>query len=63
MTMASGRVRLDPGRVERVVAVDDRLGAELAQLLDEVVDERVVVVDEEDPGAHGPAIVPGPGPR
>ena len=37
---------------ERVVAVHDRLGAELAQVLDEVVDERVVVVDDEDPGGH-----------
>ncbi len=31
--------------------MDDRLGAELAQVLHEVVDERVVVVDDEDPGA------------
>ena len=28
--------------------MDDRLCAELAELLDEVVDERVVVVDEQD---------------
>ena len=37
-----------------VVAVDDWLGPELAQVLDEVVDERVVVVDDEDTGGHGP---------
>ena len=62
MTMASGRSAAMPGHVDGVVAVDDRLGAELAQLLDEVVDEGVVVVDEQDPGAHGPAIVTA-GPR
>ena len=35
---------------ERVVAVDHGLGAELTQVLDEVVDERVVVVDHQHPG-------------
>ena len=45
---------------ERVAAVHERLGAELAQVLDEVVDERVVVVDDEDPGAHGAAQGTGP---
>ena len=38
---------------EGVVAVDRRFGAELAQVLDEVVDERVVVVDDEHPRPHG----------
>ena len=33
--------------VERVVAVHDRLRAELPEVLHEVVDERVVVVDHE----------------
>ena len=51
----------DAGDVDGVVAEDDRVRAELAQLLDEVVDEGVVVVDDEDPGAHGWPIVPGPG--
>ena len=42
--------------VERdvVVAVHDRLGAELTEVLHEVVDERVVVVDHEHAGSgHG----------
>ena len=34
------------------MAVHERLGAQLAQVLDEVVDERVVVVDDQDPGAR-----------
>ena len=37
---------------DAVVAVDDRLGAELPEVLHEVVDERVVVVDDEDARAH-----------
>ena len=41
---------------DRVVAVHDRLGAELTEVLHEVVDERVVVVDHEHAG-HG-AILP-----
>ncbi len=39
-----------PCDIDRIVAVDDRVCAYLAQLLDEVVDERVVVVDEQHPG-------------
>ena len=39
---------------ERVVAVHDRLGAQLTQVLDEVVDEAVVVVDHEH--AHGASV-------
>ena len=35
---------------EGVVAVDDRLGAELAEVLDEVEDEAVVAVEHEHPG-------------
>ena len=41
------------GSRDGIVAVDDRLGSELTQVLDEVVDERVVVVDDEDTGGHG----------
>ena len=44
---------------DRVVAVDDRLGAELPEVLHEVVDERVVVVDDEHPH-RGNATGPGP---
>jgi hypothetical protein len=33
--------------------MDDGLGPQLTEILDEVVDERVVVVDHQDPGAHG----------
>ena len=58
MSTASGRCGPDAGHVDGVVAVDHRVGAELAQLLDQVVDEGVVVVDDEHPGSHGPAIVP-----
>ena len=41
------RARCSSSSVDRVVAVHDRLGAELTQVLHEVVDERVVVVDHE----------------
>ena len=37
----------------RVVAVHDRLRAQLTEVLHEVVDERVVVVDDENSRAHG----------
>ena len=50
---ASGSRASASSTVERVVAVDDRLGAELTEVLDEVVDEAVVVVDDEHPGGHG----------
>ena len=42
--------RQRPDRLRRrlVVAADDHLGAELAQVLDEVVGERIVVVDDEN---------------
>src|SRR3954462_13800183 len=40
--------------------MDERVGSQLAQVLDEVVDERVVVVDDEDTGAHG-TVRRGPG--
>ncbi len=44
------------GDVELVVAVHDRLRPELAEVLDEVVDEAVVAVDDEHPRpAHGRA--------
>ncbi len=42
-----GLERLQLGERDRVVAVHDRLRAELTQVLDEVVDERVVVVDDQ----------------
>ena len=51
----------DARHVDGVVAVHHRLGPQLAQFLDQVVDERVVVVDEEHPRSHGPTIVPPPG--
>ena len=50
---ASGSRATSSSSVMRVVAVHDRLGAELAQVLHEVVDERVVVVDHEHAGGHG----------
>lgn len=37
--------------LDLVVAPDHRVGAELGQVMDQVVDEAVVVVDDED--AHG----------
>ena len=52
----------DARHVDGVVAVHHRLGPQLAQFLDQVVDERVVVVEEEHPRSHGPTIVPPPGP-
>ena len=59
---AVGLELLDLVDGERVAAVDQRLGAELAQVLDEVEHERVVVVEDEDPGGHrGPTLPPGPG--
>src|SRR3954454_14031601 len=63
------RVGGEPAQlVERtgVVAEHLGLGAELTEVLDEVVDEGVVVVDHEDPGAHRRRRYrnrpPGPGP-
>ena len=51
-------------RADLVVAAHHALDAELAELLDQVVDERVVVVDDEHPRSHGATIVPDhrPGP-
>ncbi len=48
--------------VERrlVVPVDERVGPQLPQVLDEVVDERVVVVDDEDE-THRTKTVPSAG--
>ena len=40
-----------------VVAVDDRLGAQLPEVLHEVVDERVVVVDDEDERFTGTTVL------
>ena len=50
---ASGVERDDLVERDRVVAVHDRLRAELTEVLHEVVDERVVVVDDEDASSHG----------
>ncbi len=47
----------------RVVAPDDRPGPELAQVLDEVVDERVVVVDDEDGQPAAGPFQPGRSPH
>ena len=63
---ASGSSASISSSVERVVAVHDRLGAELPEVLHEVVDERVVVVDHEHARAHdrhgtGPATAPAQG--
>src|SRR2546422_9185284 len=54
---ALGRHRHDPLDVRRVVAHDLEVGAELAQVLDEVVGERVVVVDDEDHRRTAPAAI------
>ena len=40
-----------------VVADHDRLGTQLVQVADDRVDERVVVVDHEDPRHHSPTVV------
>src|ERR1700730_8330593 len=48
-----GLVVLQPLHTDGVVAEDLRLGAELGQVLDQVVSERVVVVEHRDP--HGMA--------
>ena len=42
-----------------VVATHHRLGPELREVLDEVVDEAVVVVDDEDPHGAQPTVRPG----
>ena len=57
-----GLERLQLGERDRVVAVHDRFGAELTEVLHEVVDERVVVVDHEHPHV-GNATGPRPGDR
>ena len=50
---AVGLLGADAVHVDGVVAEHDGIGAELAELLDEVVGEGVVIVDDDDPGAHG----------
>ena len=47
-----GRHRVHLVERDRVVTVHDRFGAELTEVLHEVVDERVVVVDHQNPRAH-----------
>ena len=53
-----GPLRPDALHVDGVVAEDEGIGPELAQLLDQVVDEGVVVVDDQDPGSHEGGSVP-----
>ena len=48
MSTASGSSASISSSGERVVAVHERLRAELPEVLDEVVDEGVVVVDDQD---------------
>ena len=52
---AVGVERVDLVEGERVVAVHDGFGSELTDVLHEVVDERVVVVDDEHASGHGRA--------
>src|SRR4029077_17592387 len=53
------RERLDLVRCDPVVAADDRLAAQLADVPGEVVDEGIVVVDDEDhPGIRRASIMP-----
>ena len=40
------------GQCHGIVAMDHWVGTELPQILDEVVDERVIVIDDEDADAH-----------
>ena len=56
--MPSGGSRASASTVIASLRSTIGLGAELAQVLDEVVDERVVVVDDEDARAHGPVTLP-----
>ena len=60
MSTASGRDRVHLVEGDRVVAVHDRFGAQLTEVLHEVVNERVVVVDHEDAG-HGAILPTGSG--
>ncbi len=54
---ALGREGADPVDRDLVVAMDDELGTQFAEVLDEVVGEGVVVVDDEEHGTptYGPA--------
>ena len=49
-----GAQRLDARHVDRVVAADLHLGPQLAEVLDQVVGEAVVVVDHDDPWHRRP---------
>src|SRR5216683_6792134 len=40
--------RADAGDVDRVVALDGDVGAELAEVLHDVVGERIIVIDHQD---------------
>src|SRR3989442_33840 len=54
---AVDRERVQLVRTHLVVAPHDDLGAQLAQVLDEVVDEAVVVVDDQDAAGQLPGTV------
>ena len=48
MTTAAGMKRANTGDIDGVVALDDDVGAEFAEVLHDVVGERVVVIDHQD---------------
>jgi hypothetical protein len=56
-----GLLGSDPRHVDGVIAEDDRHRSELAELLDQVVDEGVVVIDDQDPRAHLTMVTEPPG--
>jgi Cell division protein CrgA len=58
-----GRQRLELRQGDLVVAMDDRLGAQLPQVLDEVVNEGVVVVDHHHARAGHEITVTRPSPK
>ena len=53
MSTASGARASMSSSVKASLRCTTGLGPQLTEVLDEVVDERVVVVDDEDPGCHG----------
>ena len=50
--------RPDGVHVDGIVSKDDGIGAQLPELLDEVVDEGIEIVDDQHPGTHGATSVP-----
>ena len=49
---AVGREFLDLVDRERVAAMNEWIGSQLAEILDEIEDERVVVIEDKDAGGH-----------